>query len=370
MEIRAYHELYLPNAMNTLATMLDYAVNVCREEIDAFFHAFLWSPVSAQFETGSPAVITGKTGVELYRMVRFNYYGTLPEYIAMDRSPEYWVGWSLAYYQWYSNRTFREIIAVVRPSEMRAWYPTLHEADRMRFVEEMDRRMMKRPTNLEILRNKANLSQAHLANLSGVSLRSIQMYEQRRNDISRAQFNTLNALARVLGCSIYDLMDSTTTLYQNNLPAENTFAQALNEQMQKNLVERERLFQERRQLMERLDAYRYGYMSQLPCQQSYRQGCYVQPQQFIDNWDQYWTNILNQQAAAENMRRRAQEEAQKIARNLIKEAGSQVVDAHNNPTASLVYDSICLLSADNLFEATGKAIKVVQDIMKMGRNGK
>ena len=140
--------------------------------------------------------------------------------------------------------------------------------------------------------------------------------------------------------------------------------------MQKNLEERERLLQERRQLMERLDAYRYGYMSQLPCQQSYRQGCYVQPQQFIDNWDQYWTNILNQQAAAENMRRRAQEEAQKIARNLIKEAGSQVVDAHNNPTASLVYDSMCLLSADNLFEATGKAIKVVQDIMKMGRNGK
>lgn len=46
------------------------------------------------------------------------------------------------------------------------------------------------------------------------------------------------------------------------------------------------------------------------------------------------------------------------------------VDALNNPTASLAYDSMCLLSADNLFEATGKALKVVQDIMKMGRNRK
>ena len=34
MEIRAYHELYLPNAMTTLATMIDYAVNVCNEDID------------------------------------------------------------------------------------------------------------------------------------------------------------------------------------------------------------------------------------------------------------------------------------------------------------------------------------------------
>lgn len=370
MEIRAYHELYLSNAMNTLATMLDYAVNVRHEDIDVFFNAFIWSPVSTQFEQGSPTVITGKTGVELYRMVRFNYFGVLPEYIAMDRSPEYWVGWSLAYYQWYSNRTFREIVAVVRLSEMRAWYPTLHEADRMRFVEELNRRMMQRPTNLEVLRKRAGLSQADLANLSGVSFRSIQMYEQRRNDISRAQFNILNALARVLGCSIYDLMDSTTTLYQHNQPVEDDFARALHEQMQRNLEERERLLQEQRQLMERLDAYRYGYMSQLPCQPSYGSGCYVQPQQFMQNWDQYWTNILNQQAAAENARRYAQEEAQRIGRKLIKEAGSQAVNALGDPAASLAYDAVCLLTAENLFDATEKAIKVVRDIMTMGRNGK
>jgi len=166
-----------------------------------------------------------KKGCLSLDMVRFNYFGVLPDYIAIDRSPEYWVGWSLAYYQWFSNRTFREIAAVVPLSEMRTWYPTLHEADRMRFVEELDRRLMQRPTNLEILRKRANLSQTDLANLSGVSLRSIQMYEQRRNDITKAQFNILNALARVLGCNIYDLMDSDTTLYPSNPPVGNNFSQ-------------------------------------------------------------------------------------------------------------------------------------------------
>ena len=46
-----------------------------------------------------------------------------------------------------------------------------------------------------------------LAELSAVSLRSIQMYEQRNNDISKAQFNVLNELAKVLNCPVYDLVD-------------------------------------------------------------------------------------------------------------------------------------------------------------------
>lgn len=367
MEIRAYHELYLPNAMTTMATMLDYAVTVCREDLDAFFNAFVWSPVCTQFEHGSPMIIAGKTGAELYRMVRFNYSSTLPEYVAMYRTPEYWVGWSLAYYQWFSNRSFREIVAVVPPSEMRAWYPTLHEADRMRFVEEMDHRLMQRPTNLEILRKRAGLSQADLANQSGVSLRSIQMYEQRRNDIAKAQFNSLNALGRTLGCSIYDLMDSDTTLYQSNHSVENPFLQAFNEQMRKKQEERERLLQERKRIQEQLNAYRHGYISQIPCQQLCGSGCYVHPRHFVQNWDQYWMNILNQQIAAESMQSQAREETQKIARKLIKEAGGQIADAMGNPTASLAYDSACLLTAENLFEATEKAVKVIRDIMQMGR---
>ena len=127
-----------------------------------------------------------------------------------DRSPEYWVGWALAYCQWYMNMTFRDITSVIQPSEMLRWYPIYHEMDILHVVNAIEERIKKTPTNLERLRKKAGYSQAQLAELSTVSLRSIQMYEQRNNDISKAQFNILNALAKVLKCLVYDLVDGGT----------------------------------------------------------------------------------------------------------------------------------------------------------------
>ena len=41
----------------------------------------------------------------------------------------------------------------------------------------------------------------------GVSLRSIQMYEQRNKDINKASVETLYRLSKVFGCSIEDLME-------------------------------------------------------------------------------------------------------------------------------------------------------------------
>ena len=38
---RAYSELYLNNAMTTLATMLDYAVNIISNDIDQTFKKFV-----------------------------------------------------------------------------------------------------------------------------------------------------------------------------------------------------------------------------------------------------------------------------------------------------------------------------------------
>lgn len=207
MEIHAYNQTYLNSAMTVMATMLEYAVNICQEQIDNFFRKFIEIGVALQFEHGNPDVVAGRSGVELYGMIT-GKYTNLPPYYVPNRSAEYWVGWSLAYYQWYSGRTFREITAVVKPSEMYAWYPTLHEADLMRFVDAIDERLKTRVTNLEICRKNAGLSRTQLSELSGVSARTIQAFERRQSDISKAQFNILNALARTLGCSVYDLMDS------------------------------------------------------------------------------------------------------------------------------------------------------------------
>ena len=61
---RAYNEFYLNNAMNTLATMLDYAVNIKREDIDSCFKRFIDSGAAVYFENGDPNLIAGKSGVE------------------------------------------------------------------------------------------------------------------------------------------------------------------------------------------------------------------------------------------------------------------------------------------------------------------
>ena len=134
MEIHAYNQGYLDGAMTALATLLDYAVNFQHEHIDYFFKKFINMGFALQFERGNPDVIAGRSGVELYSIIT-GKYSNLPQYYVIDRSAEFWLGWSLAYYQWYSCRTFQEITAVVKPSEMLFWYPTLHEADLMRFVE-------------------------------------------------------------------------------------------------------------------------------------------------------------------------------------------------------------------------------------------
>ena len=62
-------------------------------------------------------------------------------------------------------------------------------------------------TRLQRFRKYAELTQLALSEKSGVSLRSIQMYEQRKKDINKAQVNTLISLSKTLGCSVEDLFE-------------------------------------------------------------------------------------------------------------------------------------------------------------------
>ena len=62
-------------------------------------------------------------------------------------------------------------------------------------------------TNLKRIRASYGCTQAELAKHSGVSLRSIQMYEQRNKDINKASTETLYRISKVLGCTIEDLLE-------------------------------------------------------------------------------------------------------------------------------------------------------------------
>ena len=63
------------------------------------------------------------------------------------------------------------------------------------------------PSNLKIIREDRNFSQSKLAELSGVSVRMIQHYEQGVKDINKAQADTLYKLSRALGVTIESLLN-------------------------------------------------------------------------------------------------------------------------------------------------------------------
>ena len=210
--MNAYSELYLSDAKNHFATMIDYAVNTCGFESDFFFQLFIKSSVAKQFENGNPAIIAGLSGYELTKKIVNECYSEKelpPPQFSQKKSAEYWAGWALAQYQWYSALSFTRIRERVKLSEIIQMYPLYHEMDIDRFFERMDQIIKENPleTNLKRIREAAGLSQSQLAKQSGVNLRNIQMYEQRQNDISKAQSDILYRLAKTLGCSMEDLLE-------------------------------------------------------------------------------------------------------------------------------------------------------------------
>lgn len=89
-------------------------------------------------------------------------------------------------------------------------YNVYHEMDINNFIDDFDKMLnnIELESKLKIIRERYGLSQNDLAKLSNVSLRSIQLYEQKVNDIDKAQANTLYKLATALSCSIEDLLEN------------------------------------------------------------------------------------------------------------------------------------------------------------------
>ena len=153
------------------------------------------------------------SGAELAKAIIRKTYRekTIPELRYGDGlSPEYWAGWALAEYQWFSGRRFKDIFEHVKLSKIVLMYPVYHEMDISKFIEEMEAQcaQLLQETRLKRLRESRGLSQSELAEASGVKLRNIQMYEQRVNDIDKAQVHTVYKLARVIGCNVEDLLEN------------------------------------------------------------------------------------------------------------------------------------------------------------------
>ena len=212
MATRAYDDLYLSGAQNVLGHAVDFAVMTLEIDPDTFGNAFAVSSVSKQFAIGNPAYVAGKNGCELAREVLTEVCISFPDAedaMYPDRSPEYWAGWSLAFYQWYRDVPFAEILQAVPLSGIINMYPLYHEMDISRFAEQMDTMMKKAypQTRLRRHRDICGMSQAALAEESGVPLRQIQLFEQGQRDINKTSADTLKRLSKALCCRMEDLIE-------------------------------------------------------------------------------------------------------------------------------------------------------------------
>jgi DNA-binding XRE family transcriptional regulator len=204
--------MYLSKAQASLGDAFDYAINTCGIPGEKFINCFIASSISKRMENGEPSLLSGKSGIEIAIEVVLETTGkhleTEPQE-HIERSVEYWIGWAVAYYQWYSARRYSDIFKVLTFDDLQKMYYTLHEADITKFVDIAEERIKEhfKDTNLKRIRTVYGCTQVELAKQSGVSLRSIQMYEQRRKDINKASAETLYSIAKVLGCTIEDLLE-------------------------------------------------------------------------------------------------------------------------------------------------------------------
>lgn len=208
----AYREIYLSNAQSALGDAFDYAINTCGISGKDFVKLFITSSVSKRMENGEPSFLAGKSGIEIAAEVVSETMGKKLDIAPEEhfrRSEEYWIGWVVAYYQWYSSRRYSDIFKVLTYEDLQKMYYTLHEADITKFVEIADERIKEffADTNLKRIRMSYGCTQAELAERSGVSLRSIQMYEQRNKDINKASAETVYRISKVLGCTMEDLIE-------------------------------------------------------------------------------------------------------------------------------------------------------------------
>lgn len=212
--IKSYDEIYLEETCDNIATMLDGAV-LSGIQPEEFWRLFISSNVARNIENGHPRYLVGMSGIELLNELLNEQIFLNDKKIFLNpefntfRSEYYWAGWVLAQYQNYKNISFYELNKLFPIEKVLSLYDILHEADITKFFSIVDEHIenSQKNTKLKQYRKLLGLSQKELSEKAKVSIRNIQMYEQRQNDINKAQIDTVYRLSKVLHCKIEDLME-------------------------------------------------------------------------------------------------------------------------------------------------------------------
>ena len=214
-----YPESQLKTTMSTLGKAFDFAVKHVPGGVEGFYDQFVHSSVARSFDgPGTTPAVSG-SGIELVLAVTDGSTAQQGLDIMLmserrlskdelDRAR--WCGEMLAFYQWDTGKTFQSISAYLSARDLMGLFPSCRVASpkvvSLR-IEELFATTAASPTRLRTLRDKAGLTQAALAEASGVSLRAIQQYEQRQKDINKARAMSVYGLAKALGCRMEELLE-------------------------------------------------------------------------------------------------------------------------------------------------------------------
>lgn len=204
-----YNATYLSQAAKSVGNMLHDAVIEFGYKGDEFLHMFIQSGIAEEIESGNPKYIAGKSGIELFSEVMERTVGKQIDADVIEtyeKSDVYWIGWALTHYQWYSGRSFKDILETVSFDALQGLYDTLHETDVRKFYEVLDAHFAQTGSKLKIVRKDCGLTQEELSGLSGVSINTIRAYERKSKDINKAQAEIVVRLSGALKCEMMDIL--------------------------------------------------------------------------------------------------------------------------------------------------------------------
>lgn len=197
---------YVRSFARNFGTLLEMAYED-KKDMNVFYYLLVRSSIIKEIENGNVKYINLSPN-ELYYEIIKDKKVLKREYIPY-RGSYYWAGMMLTYYVFKYDISYKEINNNINLEQVVDVFYPLHEAGEDKFFEFINSNLNKenKETNLKTYRKLNKMSQNELAEISGVELRSIEMYEQRRNDINKAQSITLYKLSKALGCTIEDILE-------------------------------------------------------------------------------------------------------------------------------------------------------------------
>ena len=223
----------------SIGKMLDHAVYSLHQNADTFFALFITSGLASKLEQTDISIITGISGIELsYEVMKrcgIHFDRVTPRHTT-GLSKEYYAAHALAHIQYDTGISYDELIHIISVSDIIRLYDSYHskavsllpwqmsDSDRTEAVEKIKSGFtdelrsafercgintlhMKKETHLKEMRLRNGLSQSGLAAASGIPVRTIQQYEQRRKDINKAAADSILKLASVLNCDPSSLLE-------------------------------------------------------------------------------------------------------------------------------------------------------------------